>query len=132
MGQHDAAWLTGDETHVREEKAGEALSRRGCGGGRAQAAAAAAAGEAWPQGRVEASVFARVLQDIEDRCLDCVRRVLQGEGWPARSWQQDGLLVEDTGERRLRSGGGKMHDDLRKSEKDSTLEHSLFVAFNTE
>jgi hypothetical protein len=93
MGQHDAAWLTGDETHVREEKAGEALSRRGCGGGRAQAAAAAAAGEAWPQGRVEASVFARVLQDIEDRCLDCVRRVLQGEGWPARPWQQDGLLV---------------------------------------
>ena len=47
-----------------------------------------------------------MLQDIEDRCLDCVRRVLQGEGWPARSWQQDGLLVEDTGERRLRSGGG--------------------------
>ena len=42
-------------------------------------------------GKVEASVFARVLQDIEDRCLDCVRRVLQGEGWPARSWQQDGL-----------------------------------------
>ena len=26
----------------------------------------------------------------------------------------------------------KMHDDLRKSEKDSTLEHSLFAAFNTE
>ena len=26
---------------------------------------------------------------------------------------------------------GKMHD-LRKSEKDSTLEHSLFAAFNTE
>ena len=31
--------------------------------------------------------------------------------------------------------GGKMHDDLwhlRKSAKDSTLEHSLFAAFNTE
>jgi len=25
-----------------------------------------------------------------------------------------------------------MHDDLRKSEKDSTLEHSLFAAFNAE
>ena len=24
----------------------------------------------------------------------------------------------------------KMHDNLRKSEKDSTLEHSLFAAFN--
>ena len=35
-----------------------------------------------------------------------MRLVLQGEGWPARSWQQDGLLVEDTGGRRLRGGGG--------------------------
>jgi hypothetical protein len=46
MGQRDAAWLAKVETHVREEKAGEALSRRGCGGGRAQAAAAAVAREA--------------------------------------------------------------------------------------
>ena len=30
------------------------------------------------------------------------------------------------------AGGGEMHDDLRKSEKDSTLEHSLFAAFNAE
>ena len=28
--------------------------------------------------------------------------------------------------------GGEMHDDLRKSEKDSTLEHSLFAAFNAD
>jgi hypothetical protein len=34
---------------------------------------------------------------VEDGCLGCVRRVLQAEGWPARSWQQDGLLVEDEG-----------------------------------
>ena len=34
-----------------------------------------------------------------------MRLVLQGEGWPARSWQQDGLLVEDMGGRRLRGGG---------------------------
>ena len=47
-----------------------------------------------------------MLQDIEDRCLNCVRLVLQGEGWPARSWQQDGLLVEDMGGRQLRGGGG--------------------------
>ena len=38
---------------------------------------------------------------VEDGCLGCVRRVLQAEGWPARSWQQDGLLVEDEGGRRL-------------------------------
>ena len=29
---------------------------------------------------------------------------------------------------RVFSAAGKMHDDLRKSEKDSTLEHSLFAA----
>ena len=33
---------------------------------------------------------------------------------------------------RVFSAAGKMHDDLRKSEKDSTLEHSLFAAFNIE
>ena len=27
-------------------------------------------------------------------CLDKARRVLRSEGWTARSWQQDGLLVE--------------------------------------
>ena len=27
---------------------------------------------------------------------------------------------------------GKMHGDLQKSAKDSTLEHSLFAAFNTD
>ena len=32
--------------------------------------------------------------------------MLQGEGWPARSWQQDGLLVEDADGRRLRGCGG--------------------------
>ena len=51
--------------------------------------------------QVEASIFARVLQDIEDRCLGCVRRVLQGEGWLARSWQpKTGYLW------RTRTGGG--------------------------
>ena len=31
---------------------------------------------------------------------------IQAEGWPARSWQQDGLLVEDADGRRVRGGGG--------------------------
>ena len=104
MRQHDPAWLEKAEAHVRKEKAPTPRARGG--GGRQTAAAAAAEGEAWLQGQVEASVFARVLQDIEDRCLGCVRRVLQGEGWPARSWQQDGLLVEDMEGRQLRGGGG--------------------------
>ena len=34
------------------------------------------------------------------------------------------------GVERVFSAAGKMHDDLRKSAKDSTLEHSLFAAFN--
>ena len=43
-----------------------------------------------------------------EESLGCVRRVLQGEGWPARSWQQqDGLLVEDTDGR---TGGGWLTD----------------------
>ena len=66
MGRHDAAWLAGVEAHVREARAGEALRRHGAGGGGARAAAAAVAREAWLLEKVEASVFARVLQDIED------------------------------------------------------------------
>ena len=30
------------------------------------------------------------------------------------------------------SAAGKMHGDLSKSAKDTTLEHSLFAAFNTD
>ena len=40
--------------------------------------------------------------------------------------------ASSAGVERVFSAAGKMHDDLRKSEKDSTLEHSLFAAFNTE
>ena len=32
---------------------------------------------------------------------------------------------------RVFSAAGRMHNDLRKSMKDSTLEHSLFARFNT-
>ena len=40
------------------------------------------------------------------------------------------LLVGRYSVERVFSAAGKMHDDLRKAEKDSTLEHSLFAAFN--
>ena len=35
------------------------------------------------------------------------------------------------GVERVFSAAGRMHNDLRKSMKDSTLEHSLFARFNT-
>ena len=35
------------------------------------------------------------------------------------------------GVERVFSAAGRMHSDLRKSMKDSTLEHSLFARFNT-
>ena len=134
MGRHDAAWLAGVEAHVREAKAGEALRRRGPGGGEARASGAAAAREVWLREKVEASVFARVLQDIEDRCLNCVRLVLHGEGWPARSWQQDGLLVEDMGGRQLRGGGGggepavaRLEAALRKAEAEVLTREKMEV-----
>ena len=51
--------------------------------------------------------------------------------------RQDGQAIHggafsSAGVERVFSAAGKMHDDLRKSEKDSTLEHSLFAAFNTD
>ena len=36
------------------------------------------------------------------------------------------------GVERVFSAAGRMHDDMRKAMKDSTLEHSLFAAFNAE
>ena len=71
---------------------------------------------------------------IEDRCLDCVRRVLQGEGWPARSWQQDGLLVEDMDGRQLRGGGGgggpaveRLSAAMRKAEAAMLAQEGLEI-----
>jgi len=36
------------------------------------------------------------------------------------------------GVERVFSAAGRMQTDLRKSMKDSTIEHSLFAAFNTD
>ena len=38
--------------------------------------------------------------------------------------------ASSAGVERVFSAAGKMHSDLQKSAKDSTLEHSLFAAFN--
>ena len=43
-----------------------------------------------------------------------------------------GTFDPAAGKERVFSAAGKMHGDLQKAAKDSTLEHSLFAAFNTD
>ena len=55
--------------------------------------------------------------------------------WPALAKmvkQYFAAPASSAGVERVFSAAGKMHGDLQKSAKDSTLEHSLFAAFNTE
>ena len=62
--------------------------------------------------------------------------------WHARElkWPRLAKMVEQyfatpassAGVERVFSAAGKMHTDLKKSAKDTTLEHSLFAAFNTD
>ena len=40
--------------------------------------------------------------------------------------------ASSAGVERVFSAAGKMHGDLSKSAKDTTLEHSLFAAFHTD
>ena len=55
--------------------------------------------------------------------------------WPALAKmvkQYFAAPASSAGVERIFSAAGKMHSDLQKSARDSTLEHSLFAAFNTE
>ena len=55
--------------------------------------------------------------------------------WPALAKMVKQYFAAPTssaGVERIFSAAGKMHSDLQKSARDSTLEHSLFAAFNTE
>ena len=55
--------------------------------------------------------------------------------WPALAKmvkQYFAAPASSSGVERVFSAAGKMHSDLQKSARDSTLEHSLFAAFNTE
>ena len=55
--------------------------------------------------------------------------------WPALAKmvkQYFAAPASSAGVERVFSAAGKMNGDLQKSAKDSTLEHSLFTAFNTE
>ena len=115
---------------IREKR--QARPRRPGGGTREQRAQEARE----TQHAIEKGVFARVIQDIEDRCLGHARRVLEKAGWPARSWQQDGLLVEDVGGRRLRSGAdddavgrlqAAMDEAVREVQRMEGLEIGLLI-----
>ena len=55
--------------------------------------------------------------------------------WPALAKmvkQYFAAPASSAGVERVFSAAGKMHGDLQKSAKDSTLQHSLFAAFNTD
>ena len=55
--------------------------------------------------------------------------------WPALAKmvkQYFAAPASSAGVERVFSAAGKMHGDLQKSAKDSTLGHSLFAAFNTD
>ena len=55
--------------------------------------------------------------------------------WPALAKMVKQYFAEpasSAGVERVFSAAGKMHSDLQKSAKDTTLEHSLFAAFNTD
>ena len=57
------------------------------------------------------------------------------EKWPALAKmvkQYFAAPASSAGVERVFSAAGKMHGDLQKAAKDSTLEHSLFAAFNTD
>ena len=55
--------------------------------------------------------------------------------WPALAKmvkQYFAAPATSAGVERVFSAAGKMHTDLKKSAKDTTLEHSLFAAFNAD
>ena len=80
----------------------------------------------------------KYLADAEEPDLDI--KVL--DWWKAkeRLWPNLAKMVKQyfaapassAGVERVFWAAGKMHGDLSKSAKDTTLEHSLFAAFNTD
>ena len=80
----------------------------------------------------------KYLADSEEPDLDI--KVL--DWWKAKESQWPNLAkmvkqyfaapASSAGVERVFSAAGKMHGDLSKSAKDTTLEHSLFAAFNTD
>ena len=71
--------------------------------------------------------------DLDDDVLKWWRA--KESRWPALTKMVKQYLAAPAssgGVERVFSAAGKMHGDLQKSAKDSTLEHCLFAAFNTD
>ena len=75
-------------------------------------------------------------EEESDRTIDLLKYWKKKEiVWPALAKMVKQYLAapaSSAGVERVFSAAGKMHDDLKKSAKDSTLEYSLFAAFNTD
>ena len=73
------------------------------------------------------------IPDLDDPILDWWK--VKECKWPALAKmvkQYFAAPASSGGVERVFSAAGKMHGDLQKSAKDSTLEHSLFAAINTD
>ena len=74
--------------------------------------------------------------DVPDLDEDILKWWSGREGkWPALAKmvkQYFAAPASSAGVERVFSAAGNMHGDLKKSSKDSTLEHSLFAVFNTD
>ena len=82
---------------------------------------------------LEAYLMDTDVPDIDDPVLDWWK--VKARKWPAlgqMAKQYFAAPASTGGVERVFSAAGKMHNDLQKSAKDTTLEHSLFAAFNTD
>ena len=71
--------------------------------------------------------------DVDDDVLKWWRE--KERNWPHLAKMVSSIFAapaSSAGVERVFSAAGKMHTDLKKSAKGTTLEHSLFAAFNTD
>ena len=79
-------------------------------------------------GTVPAEIAANVATDLLAESIP----TCDGMGKICMFENQGSQDPANAGVERVFSAAGKMHGDLRQSSKDTTLEHSLFAAFNTD
>ena len=82
---------------------------------------------------LEAYLVDADVPDVDDPILDWWK--VKERKWPALAKmvkQYFAAPASSAGVERVFSAAGKMHGDLQKLAKYTTLEHSLFAAFNTD